>query len=655
MRRLIAGAAALVVVIGVSLGGWWYATRDDGQARMRQAADVVAASLSTGSLPPGVRGAEGAAPPELGPLLSGMGTIPHEVAVVSVTPASDGRSATLRLRHTWRVHAGKEPWTYATSATLRAPEQAGDGTSWSLVWSPEVLAPGLRAGERLAATRLPASRGRIIGAEGVPLVTSRDIVRIGIDRSTTNPGSALASAPRLAALLDVEAAPYVAAVRGAGPKQFVQALVVRADDPRLRGVTAAKLPGVTTVAGSMPLPPTAQFARPLLGTVGDATAEIVARSGGRVRAGDVVGLSGLQAAHEQSLAGTAGYVVEAMAGTQVRDLHRVPAVTGTDLRITLDQMLQLKAEATLADVAPASALVAIRPSDGAILAAASGPGSKGYSTATLGQYAPGSTFKIVTAAALLGTGIGPQTPVECAPTISVAGRSFTNYDAYPSDGLGRITFAEAIARSCNTALIRLADTVGGTGLVDAAAQLGLTGEPHAGVPAFLGRVPATDATTGATERAARMIGQGEVLASPLGMATVAASVAAGRTVSPVLVPSPPATEQAPQPSRSSGSTATTATAAASAGSPIAVAPQLRDLMRGVVTNGSARFLADVPAPPVLAKTGTAEYGSATPPRTHAWMIAVHGDLAVAVFVQDGAGGARTAGPLLESFLQELGR
>ena len=81
--------------------------------------------------------------------------------------------------------------------------------------------------------------------------------------------------------------------------------------------------------------------------------------------------------------------------------------------------------------------------------------------------------------------------------------------------------------------------------------------------------------------------------------------------------------------------------------------QLRSLMRAVVTDGSATFLADLPGEPVLAKTGTAEYGTDSPPRTHAWMIGIQGDLAVAVFVEDGARGASTAGPLLKDFLRRI--
>ena len=80
------------------------------------------------------------------------------------------------------------------------------------------------------------------------------------------------------------------------------------------------------------------------------------------------------------------------------------------------------------------------------------------------------------------------------------------------------------------------------------------------------------------------------------------------------------------------------------------ARQLRGMMRGVVAEGSGRVLGNLPGPAVLAKTGTAEYGASKPLKTHAWMIAAQGDLAVAVFVNDGKTGSATAGPLLRTFL-----
>lgn len=73
-------------------------------------------------------------------------------------------------------------------------------------------------------------------------------------------------------------------------------------------------------------------------------------------------------------------------------------------------------------------------------------------------------------------------------------------------------------------------------------------------------------------------------------------------------------------------------------------------MGAVVTDDSAGFLADLPGR-VLAKTGTAEYGTKNPLQTHAWMIAARGDLALVVFGETGESGGRTAGPILREFLE----
>jgi cell division protein FtsI/penicillin-binding protein 2 len=75
------------------------------------------------------------------------------------------------------------------------------------------------------------------------------------------------------------------------------------------------------------------------------------------------------------------------------------------------------------------------------------------------------------------------------------------------------------------------------------------------------------------------------------------------------------------------------------------------MLRAVVTEGSGRGLADVPGPPVIAKTGTAEFGTGADLQTHAWMIAAQGDLAVCVYVDVGQSGSQTAGPILEAFLR----
>ena len=387
----------------------------------------------------------------------------------------------------------------------------------------------------------------------------------------------------------------------------------------------------------MPLGPTREFAQSLLGTVGEATAEIVEKSKGKIGVGSLVGLSGLSLRYDDRLRGKPSISVNAVSdekNARPRELHVSKANPGKPLRTTIDAQVQQSAEGILSNLTPASAIVAIRPSSGEIVAMANGPGGNGENLAATGRFAPGSTFKVVTALALLRSGLKPTSPVVCASTLTVDGREFRNYSDYPASFTGRIDLRSAIANSCNTALIANRSRTQQQQLATAAAALGLGPDVDLGTPAYLGSVPRK---AQGTEHAASMIGQGRILASPLAMAVVAASIAKGSRVNPTVLADKP-TKPAAEP------------AEALTG---AEAKQLREMFRAAVTRGSGTFLSDVPGGPVSAKTGTAEYGEDNPLRTHAWMIASQGDLAVAVFVADGESGSQTAGPLLEEFLRAV--
>jgi cell division protein FtsI/penicillin-binding protein 2 len=80
---------------------------------------------------------------------------------------------------------------------------------------------------------------------------------------------------------------------------------------------------------------------------------------------------------------------------------------------------------------------------------------------------------------------------------------------------------------------------------------------------------------------------------------------------------------------------------------------LHALMREVVTVGTGTVLLKAPGAPVMAKTGTAEYGAGATPSTHAWLVGYQGDIAFAVYVQDGQSGGTVAAPVALSFLQNL--
>jgi cell division protein FtsI/penicillin-binding protein 2 len=552
-------------------------------------------------------------------------------AVTAGAVEQDGAAASAELAYSWDLDGdARDDWTYATTAALELVDN-----TWRATWSPELLAPGLAPGEQLVVSTVDADRGDILGADDEVLVTERPVFHVGIDKTMVARPQLAGSARALARLVDVDAPPYVVSVLEAGPEAFVEAIVLREPDvPERLRQSIQGIPGAVLLPDDLPLAPTREFARSLLGTVGEPTAEMIEDSGGRLAVGDLAGLSGLQARYDELLAGQPGLVVEAQTGDGSRVLHKDPATPGEPVRTTLDLGLQVLAERILAPVRPASAIVVIRPSDGAVLAAANGPGSEGLSTATEGRYAPGSTFKVATALALLRSGLTPESTLACTPTATVDGKEFGNYSDYPAEDLGRIPLRAAIASSCNTAFVSSADRVSRAELAGAAGSLGLGVDQDLGTPAFLGSVP-TDGSN--TEHAASMIGQGLVEASPLAMATLASSVSAGETVVPRLVLSPETAAPA-EPDQPLTQTE---------------AQQLRVLMRAVVTDGSGSFLADVPGPPVGAKTGTAEYGTELPLRTHAWMVAIQGDLAVTVFVADGRSGSQTAGPLLEALLRRV--
>lgn len=560
-------------------------------------------------------------------IVKGMDGLKPTVSVKDVSEEDGITTATLQT--TWKLEGGD--WTYTTPAMLSLTDD-----TWLVTWSAAIVAPDLSSEERLRIRTTAAPRGDIRGQGDEGIVIERNVRRVGIDKTKVDATQVDASARALAALIDIDAEQYAQRVVAAGAQAFVLGLVVRTDaDNAPSEDQLAAIPGAVSLGASLPLAPTRTFGQPLLGVVGEATAEIVEKSKGEIQAGDMVGLSGLALRYDSQLRGTPAIAVQAVSdaeGAKPRELFTTEPVAGKPLQTTLDINLQGAADQILAGVEPASAIVAVRPSTGEILALSSGPGGGGADTAASGRFPPGSTFKLVTALAFLRSGLTPSTEVPCTSSITVDGRKFTNYSDYPSSAEGNIPLLSAIANSCNTAMIATRDKAPQDQLADAAAALGLGPDLDLGYPAFLGSVP--DQADG-TERAASMIGQGRIEASPLAMAVVAASIAKGERVTPTLLPASP----------------TKAGAAAKTPLTAGEASQLQQLFRAVVTEGSGRFLADVPGGPVSAKTGTAEFGTDSPPKTHAWMIATQGDLAVAVFVADGVSGSQTAGPLLEQFLR----
>lgn len=596
----------------------------------QQAAESLAAAIQSGdfSAVPMVDATVDDAAAQREEAFAGMGDLPLRVEVLDVEqgdeelPRAEG---TLRL--TWDLPG--DDLVQEAPLRLRVSEGA-----WTAAWEHALL--GVARGERLDLQETAPQRADIEDQSGRALVTARPVWRFGIDKTKVPEGGAEESARALAGAAGMDEDGYADAVASAGPEAFVELITYRVESPD--GVALrAELPGIEgafALEEERVLGPTRTFAQPLLGAVGPVTAEMVEEEPERFEPGDVVGLTGLSAAFDEQLSGTPGLrvvAVDADSGS-TRTLAESDGEAPEPLRLTLDSGLQRLAEEALADIGPPSAIVALDVSTGDVLAMANGPGSAGVDTALSSQYAPGSVFKLATALALVRQGLTPASTVRCEPTLVVDGYRFHNVPGYPESALGDVPLSTAIAHSCNTALIGERDRVPMADLAAAAEDLGMGAVWEMPVTAFSGSVPQEAGSD--TEHAASLIGQGRVLASPAAIAAVAATIAQGEVVVPRIV----ADQEVP-----------VAESALTAGE----AEALRELMRGVVTEGGATLLADNPGEPVLAKTGTAEFGDDDPPRTHTWMIGIQGDLAVSVFVEEGSTGAETAGPILDRFLTEM--
>jgi transpeptidase family protein/MecA-like transpeptidase family protein/penicillin-binding protein len=371
----------------------------------------------------------------------------------------------------------------------------------------------------------------------------------------------------------------------------------------------------------------------LVGGAAPLTAKQAKKLGPSYAKGDVVGRSGIQQRFDKHLSGTptASVTVADASGHAVKTVGGFPGKAGRDVRTTLDPHTQQAAASAVRGATKPTSMVVLRPSTGHIIAVANIPG--GFDRALQGTYPPGSTFKVVTAYALLRSGLSPSAMVQCPKSANVGGQVIHNAEG--EGGEANMTFTDALAQSCNTAFaLQAGRRLNPSRLAAAASLFGFGQKIDPGVRAFGGSYPTPRDTA---ELAVSGFGQGKDLANALNMAGVAAGVASGTWHPPLFVTDPPVPQKA------------------KAGH---LDPRLRSelaaMMRSVVTTGTAKP-AGLPAG-TAGKTGTAEYASGhdgKEPPTHAWFIGFRGDVAFGVVVEGGGFGAKAAAPIAKRFLSAL--
>jgi cell division protein FtsI/penicillin-binding protein 2 len=540
----------------------------------------------------------------------------------SVRQDVDGEA---RVPVTIRLARSSAPQEVVWDSELRLLRAGG---RWGVDWSLSSLHPELRPTWRFGTETEEVERAPILAADGTQLAGSGTLVTFGFQPgAVTDPDAVIAAFEAALPGSEVRAARELG--RGdLNDDWFYPVVTVGADraaeaSPRLREAS-----GILRREDEGRAPFDEGFARHVVGIVAEATAEQLDELGDAYAPGDVIGQFGLEARFEDDLVGSeivrAG-LLDASDGEEAP--LRVVIAEGQEdpsgpVETTLEVRVQRAIENALVGIDDPAAIVVVDGRTGAIVGSASRP-LGGYNRAFEGRYPPGSTFKVVTAEALLAAGAAPDDEVACPSSTTVGGLRVPNSDARD---LGSTTLLGAFAASCNTTFATLGSALGGEALSEAAGRFGFGVDPVVPLAAFGGSFPPP---SDAAEAGAASFGQARVEVSPLHLASVAAATVEGTWRAPFLLADDRVDE---------GRRLATGT----------LGP-LQQLMRAAVTDGTGAP-ADVPGQEVAGKTGTAQ---ATGGVEHAWFIGTWGNLGFAVLVEAGGSGSEVAAPLARRLVEEL--
>ena len=546
--------------------------------------------------------------------------------------------------------------------------------------------------ERAEATRVmptarPAPRGLIVDRNGVAIAGVRPqlVVTAVYDVVSKKPNRWVVD--RVAAILGADPKKIRAKVEDARRNRSQPMPIFFGAAPEIGSRIAesgADLPGIAIDTAPMRAYPDGTSYTHLLGYVGVPSARDVKRLGeqGIETPAEFVGKGGVEQAYEAELMGRAGEdrTETDAKGRAIRQIGRDAPTPGDRLVLSLDAKLQRYVTETMRARGYTGGVVALDPNNGEVLAMVSAPtydltqflGGIGQDEwdalqndprkpmakrAIKSSYAPGSTFKIVTALAAYRRGLfDPNRPSFCAGGYRL-GKRFVKCLGYH----GSIAFDRAMQKSCNEYFCDLGYRSGEDALTSAAHEFGLGerpgldigGDASGDVPdkAWLAKRYRVPHWYGG-DTLNLSIGQGQVDATPLQMAGLAAIVAkdgvgfrphllrASKSPGGTVVRTKPEVIHRVEASSEFWST-------------------LKGALRGVVTGGTAR-VADVPGLGVAGKTGSSEFAASRDGKTHAWFVGFapvdHPKIAVAVLLEDAGHGGDVAAPIAaEVFRKYLGK
>ena len=554
------------------------------------------------------------------------------------------------------------------------------------LWYLQVLEGGklqeMSERNRIRIRPVAAPRGILFDRNGLALVDNRPAFTLSlIPREIDDRDTIMA---RLSVLLKIPMRELEEALERVPPDSFRPVRVRRGltlDEVTKVEERKLELPGVVVEVEPQRVYPTSTFAAHLLGYVREVSDDQMKQ--GRYRRGDMIGQSGLERLLDEHLRGRDGgerIEVDAL-GRPVQVMRREEPDPGAQVITTVDRRIQEAAERAMAG--RSGAVIVMDPRNGDVLAMTSSPAfeldrltgnldreewlkvirdplTPLMNRALQSQYAPGSVFKVVVAAAGLQEGsLTPMDRTYCNGEFHLGQWTFKDWK---EGGHGHVDTRTALIHSCNIFFYQSGLKVGPAAIARYAEAFGLgspsgidLGGEKAGMVPFLdGRRRIDGRKWQAGDTVNMSIGQGQVLVTPMQIARMMSAVANGGVLwRPRLVQRVERVDGSLAYSSSSKMTGRVDL------SPIVWA-FLRQALSGVVNEGGTGGAARIPGIDVAGKTGTAQSVSKSDSakgQDHAWFAsfapAQDPEVVVVVLVERGGKGGQVAAPIARQIYQAI--
>nr|CRL16903.1 peptidoglycan synthetase [Lacticaseibacillus paracasei] len=417
------------------------------------------------------------------------------------------------------------------------------GDNWRIQWSPRLLFPSMDGKDTVQIDLIAATRGQIYDCNNQLLAKNGDVTQAGLVPGKLGTGAdRTANLEKIAAAWDVKVTSLETLLKQSWVTDdtFVPVKIVT-DSPVMTGAAYQTIGSRTYPLG--------EAAAQLIGYVGTATADDI-RKDPTLTANSKIGKTGLEQIYDKQLRGTDGGQISIQNGDNIHPLLTKKAVNGKSLKLTIDANQQKTAYTQLAG--KAGSVVTMNPTNGELLTLASSPSydpnafvngisqtdydkyanntSLPFLSRFAQRYAPGSTFKMLTAAiALQNKTITPDTTKSISGLKWQKDSSWGDYKVTRTVDAASENMTQALVNSDNIWFAQVALKMGASAYLKGLAPLFKT---QADLPLTMKKAQISNSGKLASETllADTAYGQGQLLLSPIEQAAMYSTIANGGTM-----------------------------------------------------------------------------------------------------------------------------